>query len=411
MNKLLITLFIISLSLHTQDVLAVATTTKKVATKQVTSGKSKVTSNKTQVKSNKLPIIKPYTVSAWIPYWKGAQAVDEAVAHIDKIDIVSPFAYEVDETGVLQDKLKMYQEPFSRLVKAAKDKKKLLVPTILWTDKKAMQSVLSDEELRGVMIEDIGKELDKYKADGIDIDFEGKSAETKDSYSAFIKEASVAMHKKGKLLICTIESRIPLESRYATVTPELMKSMEYSNDFKVLAKACDQVRFMAYDQMTTDQKLIKEKGNGELYKPVADVDWVEKVITLAMESFKWKSIVIGVPTYGNEYEIVEDGTQINNTVSISSASSSVANIKYKFKGSMNWYYADQKAKELGIKPTRNSAGELSYTFTENNHKYLVWYSDAKAIADKVKVAKAYKVGGVAIFKVDGNNDPDIWRKL
>ncbi len=406
MNKLLITLFIISLSLHTQDVLAVATSTKKVVTKK--------TITKTVVKPKlvapKLPIIPAYTVSAWIPYWKGAQAVDEAVAHIDKIDIVSPFAYEVDETGVLQDKLKMYQEPFSKLVKAAKDKKKLLVPTILWTDKKAMQSVLSDEELRGVMIGDILKELDKYKADGIDIDFEGKSAETKDSYSAFIKEAAVAMHKKSKLLICTIESRIPLESRYATVTPELMRGIEYSNDFKVLAKACDQVRFMAYDQMTTDQKLIKEKGNSDAYKPVADVDWVEKVITLAMESFKWKSIVIGVPTYGNEYEIITSDNKAIN-MAVSDTSVALPSVQYKFKGSMNWYYADKKAKELGIIPTRNSAGELSYTFTENNHKYLVWYSDAKAIADKVKVAKAYKVGGVAIFKVDGNNDPEIWRKL
>lgn len=368
-----------------------ATTTKKTTTKTATKPKAKP-----KVVIPKLPIIPAYSVSAWIPYWKGAQAVDEAVKNINKIDIVSPFAYEVNDTGVLQDKLKMDQEPFSKLVKATKDKKKLLVPTILWTDKKAMESVLSDEELRTVMISDIGKELDKYKADGIDIDFEGKSVETKDSYSAFIKEANKALHKKGKLLVCTIESRIPIESRYATVTPELMKSIEYSNDFKVLATYCDQVRFMAYDQMNTDQKLIKEKGSSDPYKPVADIDWVEKVITLAMESFKWKNIIIGVPTYGNEYEIIEDGK---------------GGFNYKFKGSMNWYYADQKAKELGIIPARNKAGELSYTFVENGHKYLVWYSDAQAIADKVKVAKAYQVGGVAIFKVDGNNDPEIWKKL
>lgn len=348
------------------------------------------------IAKEKLPVIKDYTVSAWIPYWKGAQAVDEAIAHIDKIDIVSPFAYEVNETGVLQDKLKLYQEPFSRLASTTKAKKKLLIPTILWTDQKSMENTLHDKELRSVMITDILTEIRKYKLDGIDIDFEGKSADTRTDFSAFIKEASKRLHAANKLLVCTLESRVPLDSRYTKVTPELVKKIEYSNDWKAIAPYCDQVRFMAYDQMNTDQILLQQKGKDGFYKPVADIDWVEKVITLAMWDFKWKKIVIGVPTYGNKYEIIED---------------SKGAVNYKFIGSMNWYYADQKAKELNITPTRNSAGELSYTFSENGHKYLVWYSDANAIADKVKIAKLYKVGGIAIFKVDGNNDPAIWKKL
>ena len=355
------------------------------------------------VKTN-LPKIPSYSVSAWIPYWKGQQAVDEAVKNIKKIDIVSPFAYEVNETGVLQDKLKLDQAPFNGLMKSARDNKKLIVPTILWTDKKSMETTLADVELRSVIIHDILVEIKKHKLDGIDIDFEGKSAETKESFSAFIKEANKALHRQNKLLICTIESLIPLDSRFATVTPEIAKTMEYSNDFKVMNKYCDQVRFMAYDQMTTDLKLNIEKGktvNGQtdFYKPVADIDWVEKVITLAMWDIKWSKIVIGVPTYGNKYEVIRSGNIIS----------------YKFIGSMNWFYADQKAKELNIIPTRNKAGELSFTYKENkngiDHEYLIWYSDAEAIADKVNIAKLYKVGGIAIFKVDGNNDPDIWNKV
>jgi spore germination protein YaaH len=43
--------------------------------------------------------------------------------------------------------------------------------------------------------------------------------------------------------------------------------------------------------------------------------------------------------------------------------------------------------------------------------HLVWFSDAKAMADKIKLAKNMKLKGAFFFKLDGENDPAMWEKI
>jgi spore germination protein len=164
---------------------------------------------------------------------------------------------------------------------------------------------------------------------------------------------------------------------------------------------------MAYDQDTDDAKLVNQnKLSGNLYRPVADIEWVKKVVTVALWDIPAKKIVIGVPTYGYKYELIY-GTSTVPT--------------YKRIGSMNYSYADQLAQQLHVSPSRNSAGELSYVFATTTgvngeylgreKQYLIWYSDAQAIKDKIDLAKLYKLGGISIFKIDGGYDPNIWSIL
>ena len=58
----------------------------------------------------------------------------------------------------------------------------------------------------------------------------------------------------------------------------VLSKVEYSNDYKVIGKVCDQVRIMAYDQAGDDRQLVNQNtSNGDSYKPVADINWVEKI--------------------------------------------------------------------------------------------------------------------------------------
>ncbi len=360
---------------------------------------TKVVAKKIATPKVALPKLKAFTVSAWVPYWRAASGTEEIIKNINKVDIISPFSFEMTETGTFKDPMKLDRDPYKSMIAAAKKNGKLVVPSILWWAegdmRESMDFVLRDDDMRSAVIYDIKEVVKKYNLDGIDIDFENKKAESKDVFTKFLTELSVELHKTGKLLICTIEARTPIDSKYTSVTAEVLKNVQYANDFKAIGKVCDQVRIMAYDQANDDKQLNVARGEG--YKPVADIDWVEKVLTLAMRDIEWRKIIVGVPTYGYKYEVIRD--------------TSGKITKYSRIGSMNWFYADELARELKITPTRHVSGELNYSYKKDGKEYLVWYSDAESIKQKVTLAKLYKIGGIAIFKIDGNNDQNIWKNL
>lgn len=354
--------------------------------------------------SEKNILAKNFSVAAWIPYWREASGTEQIIQNINKVDIVSPFSYEMNDTGTFSDPMKLGSGPYSEMIKSAHQNGKLVIPSILWWASGYVRDnvdiIMADDYMRGYLIDKIEIEIAKYNLDGIDIDFENKKAESRDNFSKFLEELSTRLHKNGKVLVCTIESRTPSQTEFVT-GPNPEDELSRSNDFKRIGKACDQVRIMAYDQDTADKDLNSVKGitSETGYRPVADIDWVKKVLTLAMRDIEWKKIILGVPTYGYKYEITRD---------------SVGNIKsYSRIGSMNWYYADEEARNRNITPVRDSTGEVHYTYFDSSKgkEYMIWYSDAESIKQKADLAKLYKIGGIAIFKIDGNNDKTVWSKL
>ena len=182
---------------------------------------------------------------------------------------------------------------------------------------------------------------------------------------------------------------------------------------------------MAYDQGTTDLKLDATKGgNGTLYAPTADPDWVTKIVQYAIQYINPKKVMLGVPTYGYEYEV----SWSNNVTT------------YQEVRAWDYFGAMDRADSLGIAPVRDNAGELSFTFTSSTYiqepqilttyvsstepavlltthdpnastTFFVSFPDAVSELQKVTVAKKYGLRGVMFFKADGDIDPSIWNSL
>lgn len=335
--------------------------------------------------------------------------------------------------GSLNDAAKLGGKDWQTLFKEAKKKKVRVIPTIMWSDTNAIHNVLSNPDMRTAHIAGIVKAVEDGGYDGIDIDYEAKKAETRIYYSAFLKELSDALGKK--MLMCTIEARMPLSARYSGMPPA---GIEYANDLKEVNAHCDRVRVMTYDQQTADVELnASARAAKEVYAPVADVKWVEKVVNYMAEDIDKKKMVIGIATYGYIYQVMPN-TDGNG----------YGYIKVE---AFNPGYGTQIAKEYKLTPDRNRAGELSLSYVPKDQtdmlpsqqelarlapkgtssgslasagalalvkktaqqapvQYLTW-SDAGAIKQKVALAKRLGVKGVAVFKIDGGSDPKMWSAL
>lgn len=364
-------------------------------------------------------------VAGWIPYWNDSNGIEDATKHMDKIDVVYPFAYSVKNDGSIKDLAELGDDEWQTFMDKARDNDIRVIPTVMWSDDVSIHNVLSNSESRKHHIDVIAHMVKAGHYDGVDIDYEGKMSETKDYFSAFLKELKAKLGKK--ILSCTIEARTPPESLYR----EIPKEIKRANDYEEIAKHCDRVVIMAYDQQRADLLLNKSK-NGMPYVPVADVDWVRKVVELTLKDIPKEKMILGIPTYGRHWEVTVAPDWFK---------------EYRSIGALNMPDMLDVAKEYRVKPTRNKAGEMSFTYLPKDSKVKLkstlkipkdtpkgnivaaralayanktgkevkirvgWYSDATAMLQKVDLAKEYDLRGVALFKFDGEEDQKIWKSL
>lgn len=371
-----------------------------------------------------------FELSGWIPYWRAATGTEDVLPHLSLLTSVMPFGYTVSTDGELYDAMSIDAEPWTSFIAAAHAQKVRVVPSVTWGNGAAEQAILSNPTTRAALEGQIANVVKQQGFDGIDIDFEAKEAQTKDSFSAFLQGLYPLMGNKW--VYCTVEARMPLSDRYDPGAIIPADATEYANDYVQMNKYCDRVEIMAYDQGTIDLPLNKVQTGP--YSPVADTKWVADLVDLAAQTISRNKIIIGVPTYGYEYTV----TPVTG------------NSSYDYQYQVLWpfdpRYATDLATTLGINPIRNSAGELSFSYHSSGtfaptgdeadvsptssfgippvsytdgsstisgappFNYVDW-SDATAIAQKVALAKQLGVRGVAIFKFDGAEDPNIWGVL
>jgi spore germination protein YaaH len=362
-------------------------------------------------------------VAGWIPYWRAKEGAKDAQRHLSDLDAVFPFAFTVKSNGSLKDEGKLSKSHWKSLFRAAGKADVDVLPTVMSSDGALIHKILSDEEERAGHVAAIVKMVEKGKYDGVDIDYEAKWSETRPFFAAFLVELDEAL--EGKELSCTIEARTPPEALYRDVPA----TIDYANDYATIARVCDRVNIMAYDQQRADLQ-ENDCKRGEPYAPVSDVDWARKVVALALRDIPASKIHLGVPTYGREWAVTVAPDWYRD---------------YRSLWSLNPEYAEDLEDDLNIDRYRAKSGEAALTYFEDRSiakkmkkekipsgtpeglraaaqalayanrtgesvvvNFVTW-SDDEAVAEKVELAAEFGLAGVAIFKIDGGEDAGIWK--
>lgn len=333
---------------------------------------------------------RPVRVVGWIPYWRRAEGADIAAEHIESFDCVSPFAYEVQADGTLRDKMSRRAAQWQRLRDRARAQGTSVIPSLAWMSGQEMHAILSDTAARAAHIDRIVALVREERFDGIDIDYEGKDVADREHFSAFLRELAPLLDALDADLVCTVEGRAteepPADANYG-------QRMPFAVDYRVLGEVCDEVRLMAYGQWFLENGEREFQTDGaEPYAPNTDVRWAEQVVRYAQRHVPSERILLGVPTHGRLFEL---GGQAGAWT-------------YRSRGATHHARVHELATLPSARLDRPDSGELRLRYGHGARRRVVYLSDATTLQARIELAQRLGIAGVALFKIDGREDPGIW---
>ncbi len=345
--------------------------------------------------SGKRPERPDFKLSGWIPRWRKKEGVASVLEHLSLFASVSPFAYRAGNDGRVRDTLKAKRAPWPELQRRARQNAVRIIPTFVWAEPATMARSLARADWRTRHIREIVDAVVQNGFDGADIDYETKSPAFRDAFSAFVVGLSRELHKGGRLLSCTVEPRTADQPPSAW---RGVRAAAWANDYAVMAKACDEIRVMAYDQWRVGHGSRWRSRSPEPQVSHADIDWVDRVVAYTRRVVPAHKLLLGIPTYGWEFSV--QGRRGDWRIQ-----------RLKALSFVDFSSRQQSAGMAQMPARRHQGGELVMDITRNARRRLLLMPDAQAVGHRIRLAKRHGLGGVVLFKLDGLADPALWKVL
>lgn len=304
--------------------------------------------------------------------------------NVKQIAIVCPQTYLVSEKGTITGTI----DP--RVLQLAKDNNVKVIPLIVNFDngfnQELLHKLLADPTARKRSIDMMVELAKRHGFAGWQFDLEYLSMDDKELFNTYYKETADVFKKNGLSLSAALMHVTDVVGGTDMYHRFLYEDWRGGFDYKYLAETGDFISIMTYDQHT------RRTPPG----PVAGVDWVEKVITFALnQGVPAEKISMGIPTYGHYWHAdytKEKGGFINGR-----------QIPYQ--------QAMHLIEKNDAQMVWNEKAGCYYAFWDNDGVYeYVYFEDEKSLVKKLELLKKYKLRGISVW-VLGREADNFWKKL
>lgn len=203
---------------------------------------------------------------------------------------------------------------------------------------------------------------------GLNVDIEGVAAAERSAFTAFIAQLGQALHGSGYQLSVDVPGK---------TQDDPSRSWSWAYDYAALGSLVDYLVIMAYDYHYP----------GSDPGPVADLQWVQRVVDYARSVVPPNKVMLGVPAYG--YTWCSDGktgawweTGMENVARQHNAA-----IQYD-----------------------SAAGEATFSYTGNGANCVGWFVGPDGLAARISLARSAGLAGIIAWRLDYDTD-DWWPVL
>jgi spore germination protein len=270
------------------------------------------------------------------------------------IDVLSPFWYSLDEQGQIRVNRSRAQ------VRALAESRDIHVIPLVTNWQGGSSRFLTSEPARRTSLANLLNLARNYQ--GLNLDVEYLPVSFRESLALYVQGLRGLLAREKKQLFVCVYPQVDF--------PEFRSGL---HDYRALSAACDGLIMMAYDYHRP----------GTPAGPVAPIHWVEANIQHALKMVPPDKLWLGIPGYG-----------------------------YRWGGQAKTVAIPAWKAERDAMDKKNSAWDRAsqtpyYIFGENSAGGVVWYEDKRSAGEKLKLARKYKLRGVALWRL-GYEVRDFW---
>ena len=209
---------------------------------------------------------------------------------------------------------------------------------------------------RGNLIKNIIYFIEEYNLDGINIDFEHIKSSYAAGYIEFLRELSIEMRSRKKVL--SVDNYIPLE-------------FNAFYNIKEQGIVSDYLCVMAYDEHYSGSP---KAGS------VSSLSWVKNSIENTAKSAPTKKLIVGLPFYTRLWREAHTGKLTSRALSMD--------------GGLNLVNSNKAKKEWD-----KEKGQYYAEWKDGKDRMRIWLEEEKSLEAKLKLVEKDKVAGIAFWKL------------